>query len=97
MANLRIFNPNIYRPAGGSASPQPHSFSSGWLTASLKLTGWLAATASPQPHFFPSAALRLPLKFTDPAGFQPVFGLLGYLSIRIKNKNNTYISWHNVI
>jgi hypothetical protein len=29
--------------------------------------------------------LGLPLKFTDPAGFQPVFGLLGYLSIRIKN------------
>ena len=33
-ADLRIFNPKIYRPAGGSASPKPHCFSSGWLAAS---------------------------------------------------------------
>ena len=63
---------------------EPHFFPPAGLRLPLKFTGWLAATASPQPHFFPSAALRLPLKFTDPAGFQPVFGLLGYLSIRIK-------------
>ena len=73
-ADLRIFNPKIYRPAGGSASPMPHCFYSGWL----------AALASPQPHFFPSAGLRLPLKFTEPAGFQPASGLLEYSSIRIK-------------
>ena len=54
------------------------------LRLPLKLNGWLAASASPQPHFFPSAGLRLPLKFTEPAGFQPASGLLGYSSIRIK-------------
>jgi hypothetical protein len=52
MANLRIFNPNIYRPAGGSALQQPHSFSSGWLTVSLKLTGWLVTIALPEGDQF---------------------------------------------
>jgi hypothetical protein len=76
MADLRIFNPNIYRPAGGSASPQPNSFSSGWLAASPKTYRLACGYGFAAAAFFPFGWLAASPKIYRPgrlpAGFRLV-------------------------